>query len=362
MKALKTGLWVVLVNLVLVLVLVALIILLPPALLDVYKQATARPDSRALLPNYKGVPWAATHFTEFGMMRTTYHDYIGWRRIAFSGQTITIDNNGYRRHPQSPEPEQAEVWLFGGSTVWGPGVADAMTIPAYVQQASTLSTFNFGESAYTAHQSYNLLIKNYLSGGRPKHVVFYDGANEVVIKCRAELTFFSAAQEVTIRERLQGVSHGASLAAEVFAPALQALRRFSDLRGRAASAGTPELFDCHTNEIKRQRIAAALVLDWQLARQLVESRGGRFLAVLQPVAYTGQPALEHLQAVRGDTLLRAQYDAVYAEIVKQLDEAAVPYADLRAALDSTHPLYIDFAHVSPQGNQVLGQRIAELLR
>jgi hypothetical protein len=362
MTTLKAMLRIVLVNLAVLVVLVAMIIVLPPALLDVYKHATAKPDARALLPNYTSLPWAAKHFTEFSAMRTTYHDFIGWRRTAYAGETITIDHNGYRRHPQSPEPEQADIWVFGGSTVWAPGVIDAMTIPAYVQQFAAMPTFNFGESAYTAHQSYNLLIKNYLSGGRPKRVVFYDGANEVVIKCRTELTYFSAAQEVTIRERLQGVSHGASLAAEVFAPALQAVRRFADMRGRPASAGSAEPFDCHSNEVKRKRIAAGLVLDWRLARDLVEQHGGRFLAVLQPVSYTGQPYLDHLGAVRKDGQLKKQYDALYSEIARQLADEKFPYADLTRAFDGETPLYIDFAHVSPAGNEIIGRQIADLLK
>lgn len=362
MSLLKSWLRTALVNTVVLLVLVCLIILLPPAVLDVYKRLTAAPDARAAMPNYAGVTWAQTHFQEFNALRTVYHDFIGWRRAPVSGQTITIDVNGYRRHPGSAEPERAEIWVFGGSTVWGPGVSDAMTMPAYLQQFSASPTFNFGEAAYTAHQSYNLLIKSYLAGGMPKTVVFYDGANEVVIKCRTELNHFSAAQEVTIRERLQGVSNGASSALEVFAPTLEALRRFSQWRGKASAAASPEAFDCHTNETKRKRIAAALVLDWRLAQQLVEQNGGRFLAVLQPISYTGKPNLEHLQAVRQDTLLRSQYDAVYTEIGKQLRDARLPYADLTAAFDAQDLLYIDFAHVSPQGNQIIGQRIAELLR
>jgi hypothetical protein len=361
-NTLRRWLAIALVNLALVLVLLALLIVLPPALLDLYKLATARPDARALLPNYKDVAWAPKHFAEFSAMRTNYHDFIGWRRTAFAGETISIDPQGYRRHPQSPEPENAEAWVFGGSTVWGPGVADAMTIPAYVQQFANLPTFNFGESAYTAHQSYNLLIKNYLSGGRPKQVVFYDGANEVVIKCRSELGYFSAAQEVNIRERLQGISHGASLAAEVFAPTLLALRRVTNTNGRSASAGSPEPFDCHTNALKRQRIAAALLLDWRLSRDLVEQHGGRFVAVLQPVSYTGQPYLNHLDSVGKDTLLRQQYDVVYAEIARQLADAKFPYADFTRAFDVNSALYIDFAHVSPPGNQIIGKRIAELLK
>lgn len=360
--ALKAALVTVLMNLLVMLALLGLVIVFPPALLDVYKWATAKPDPRAALPNYQGVDWAAKHFEEFASMRTSYHDFIGWRRTTFAGQTIHIDKSGYRRHPGSPEPQNADTWVFGGSTVWGPGVSDAMTIPAYVQQFSQAPTFNFGESAYTAHQSYNLLIKHYLAGGRPRHVVFYDGANEVVIKCRAELGYYSAAQEVTIRERLQGVSYGASLAAEVFAPTLQTLRRFAELRSRRAATPGAEPYDCHSNQLKRQRIAAALVLDWRLARELIERHGGQFLAVLQPVSHTGQPNMQHLPAVPKDQLLRQQYDAVYAEIKRQLAAEKLAYVDLTRAFDGDRLLYIDFAHVAPPGNEIVGRLIAQRLQ
>lgn len=349
-------------NLLVLLVLVSLLIVLPPALFDLYRRVSASPDSRASLPNYKDIGWAKRHFEEFSALRTVYQDFIGWRRAGVDGETITVDKDGYRRHPNSGQRDSTQVWVFGGSTIWGPGAKDSMTIPANIQQFAATSTFNFGEAAYTAHQSYNLLIKNYLLGGRPKHVVFYDGANEVVVKCRSELTFFSAAQEVTIRERLHGLSDGKSATLEVLAPTVDVLRRVWGRLGRSSSPAGPDTYDCHTNEAKRRLIAATLVLDWSLARRLVEQNGGKFLPVLQPVAYTGHPNLDHLDSVRKDSLLRSQYESVYAEIVRQLREASFEYADFTDAFNGASVLYIDFAHVSPQGNEIIGKRIAELLK
>lgn len=362
MKFIRTWLHTILMNLLVLLLLVAMVILLPPALFDLYRWMNVAPDSRASLPNYKDIGWAKKHFEEFSSLRTVYQDFIGWRRAGFDGETITVDKNGYRRHPNSVQPDNAEVWVFGGSTIWGPGVKDSMTIPANIQRFASKSSFNFGEAAYTAHQSYNLLIKNYLLGGRPKHVVFYDGANEVVIKCRSELTFFSAAQEATIRKRLQGLSDGRSTTLEAFAPTVDVLRRFSGWLGRSPSSAAPDTYDCHTNEAKRKLVAAALVLDWSLARKLVEQNGGTFIPVLQPIAYTGQPNLDHLDSVRRDSLLRSQYESVYAEIVRQLRAAGSQYADFTDVFDAESHLYIDFAHVSPQGNEIVGKRIAALLK
>lgn len=348
-----------LVNIFVFVLLVAGLVLVPPLVVDglqLARQALGMArDARADLPNYRNVEWAARHFSEFARLSTGYFDFIGWRRQPFEGSTIHVDAEGYREHPGAPRREQADIWVFGGSTIWGPGADDASTIPARLQAHAKRSAFNFGESAYTAHQSYNLLIKSYLQGGKPRHVVFYDGANEVVIKCRAELDFYSTSHEETIRERMRS-SHPS---AQLLGPTLEVLGQ--TLRSLGAAARGDGGYDCHLNEAKRKRIAAALVMDWTLARDLVEKNGGRFVAVLQPVAFTGSPQLEHLPGVRASRALREQYDAVYPEIRRQLQQSGVAYTDLSAMFDVADPIYIDFAHVSPRGNDIAGQRIARLL-
>lgn len=347
-----------LINIGVLLALLLALLLLPPLVFDAYQWGRKHwvQDPRADLPNYRNVGWAQRHFQEFSKVSTTYFDFIGWRRAPFEGSTIRIDADGYRRHPNGPERAQAAVWVFGGSTTWGPGVDSGNTMPARLQALSGLGSFNFGESAYTAHQSFNLLVKSYLQGGRPQHVVFYDGANEVVIKCRAELGFYSSSHEQTIRERLRSTA----LSRQFLAPSLELLGR--GLRTLAAAEQQDMGYDCHRNEAKRKLIASALVMDWQLARQLAESRGARFLPVLQPISFTGRPYLEHLPGVLAAKALRDQYDAVYPEIRRQLAEAGMPYLDLSDVLDIREPVYIDFAHVSPRGNELIAQGIARRLR
>ncbi len=348
-----------LINVLVFVLLVAALILLPPLLFDGYRAVrqmrSADRDERADLAVYHDVAWAKTHFREFSGLSSIYQDFIGWRRAPFAGETITIDAEGYRLHPQAPAREAAAIWVFGGSTIWGPGSDDASTIPARIQAHTARPTFNFGESAYTAHQSYNLLVKSYLQGGKPQQVVFYDGANEVVIKCRTELNFYSTLQEATLRERTRSTQ----LSAQMFAPTLELLSRVSRSMGGASKQDMG--FDCHNNEAKRRLIAAGLVMDWTMARDLVEKQGGRFIAVLQPVSFTGAPRLDQLPADLAVASLRAEYDAVYPEIRRQLAAAGIAYVDLTQVFDGKEQIYIDFAHVSPHGNDIVAQRIAKLL-
>ena len=62
------------------------------------KEADLAEPTEHTLPLYQNAAWAKQHFIEIGRLGTQYYDFIGWRRTQFSGETITIDENGFRRH------------------------------------------------------------------------------------------------------------------------------------------------------------------------------------------------------------------------------------------------------------------------
>jgi hypothetical protein len=115
--------------------------------------------------------------------------YVYWRRAAFNGELIRVDKHGFRVTPQvvSADKDAEEVWLFGGSVVWGTGVEDAQTIAANVARvlaqrlpSRPIRVLNFGESGYVSRQA-QLAFFSALkcSQARPSVVVFLDGANDV---------------------------------------------------------------------------------------------------------------------------------------------------------------------------------------
>lgn len=363
MSWIKKSAAVVAINIGVLLGLLALIALVPPLLADLgsglqhaYKKMFPTTSSRkSVLPAYEKYDWSGKHFAEFSALQTTYYDYIGWRRAPFNGETITIDAQGYRQHGTT-NWLQADTWFFGGSTMWGTGVIDAMTIPAFFSAASGTSSFNFGETAYTAHQSLNLLMKVYLTGGKPKHVVFYDGVNEVAHKCRRELNYYSSAREQQIRGKVTPTGFAGSSVMSVLAPSVEILSKpFRKQVDKDA------LFDCDTNPEKATLVASALVQDWELAQKLVEMHGGQFTPVLQPVAHIGSPNLKHLPEVAADQTLRRQYQVVYTEVKRQLKSKGLHYLDASALFDGSEPVYIDFCHVGPEGNRKVASEIRRFL-
>ena len=73
--------------------------------------------------------------------------------------------------------------------MWGIGSLDARsTIPSQFAAATKVRSENYGEIGYTAHQSLVQLLQMLQAGHRPSLVVFYDGVNDVAIKCERGLT------------------------------------------------------------------------------------------------------------------------------------------------------------------------------
>jgi lysophospholipase L1-like esterase len=312
---------------------------------------------QAKLPNYAGVEWARTHFVELHAQSTRYVSYLGWRRRSFKGETINVEGiYGQRRTVGEAAQDKPSVYFFGGSTMWGTGADDANTIPSLVAQLGDFRSQNFGEGAYVAHQGLLLLIELLQDGHRPDVVVFYDGVNEVGQKCRSELTPKSHAREGRIKAALAATSADKTYDLRyMVGPLMAAAVALSDAVGlrRMDSA-----FYCSTDAHKAQQIADNLVQDWDVARRLVESYGGRFIGILQPVAYYSETKTDHIPL---RDLQKRQYLAVYP-LIKQRMAGRTGLYDFTRVLDHPEYLYIDASHLSPSGNRYVARKLVEVLR
>ena len=363
MSGIKRNRWVVIINLAILFALFGIIATVPPIAYDLYRLLKTSffddlvSDSRSELPNYQSHDWARKHFAEIGDLPKEYFDFVVWRRKPFEGETVTIDSDGYRRHFNTigSDSQAAKIWFFGGSTAWGIGARDDETIPAYLQKYSSKPTFNAGETGYVAHQSLNLLMKAYLDGGRPETVFFYDGVNEVAHKCRTGYTVFSSAQEFIIRERVQPkTALGSSNFISVFNPTVKVFRLALEKFGGAQLVTE---YDCHTNAEKATLIAEHLISNWKVAKSIVEANGGVFVPVLQPVAYIGSPNLTHLPEVSEHQDLRKQYETIYQKIRLSAKRSNFHYVDMTDVFNVQDLVYVDFCHVSPNGNALVAERL-----
>jgi hypothetical protein len=155
--------------------------------------ATLYPYPGPHLPNYANLGWAEQNYRELDQATkpgtTNFKSFTGWRRKPFKGETINVDGPYAQRRTVNRQADGAKrAYFFGGSTMWGTGSSDEGTIPSQFAALTGMHSDNFGEQGYTAHQALILLIQLLQEGQRPDLVVFYDGVNEVAIKCVTELT------------------------------------------------------------------------------------------------------------------------------------------------------------------------------
>jgi lysophospholipase L1-like esterase len=119
-----------------------------------------------------------------------YEPFTTFKERAFSGRYVNVDDQGFRRtFAQGPWPPdshaQTTVFVFGGSTTFGYGVADDETIPSHLARILLASdpkrswkVYNFGRAYYYSTQERILFEQLVTSGTVPDLVVFIDGLND----------------------------------------------------------------------------------------------------------------------------------------------------------------------------------------
>lgn len=117
-----------------------------------------------------------------------YDPYRGWWLRPLNSPSFVIDSAGRRRTVQAvPKPgsHPREVFMFGGSAMWGHTVRDSSTLPSLIAARLAARGYddvvvvNYGSPAYNATQALITLELELRAGHVPVAAVFLDGINEV---------------------------------------------------------------------------------------------------------------------------------------------------------------------------------------
>jgi hypothetical protein len=302
--------------------------------------------------------WLSEHWSGAGLPPADYHSHIGWRRVAWRKDGYHVEGPYLQRRTiNTATTGRPMVYFFGGSTMWGDGVPDGATVPSHFAARTGFHSENFGEPGYTAHQSLSLLIQVLQAGHRPDLVVFYDGVNEVWVKCRSELSAKSHEREQQFRTILRR-SFFADSFSHYFAPFFSVAH---NLKREIDRADRGEHYDCHHNLQKAQAIVDNMIKDWEFARKLVEWHGGKFIALLQPVVHFSRTPTDHLEIQAFIERLRPGYETVYPMLRERVAQMGGDFHDLVAVVDGDERVYTDFCHLTPHGNARVAARIAEII-
>ena len=112
---------------------------------------------------------------------------------------------------------------------------------------------------------------------------------------------------------------------------------------------------CDKSKDRAQKVTKTLVNNWEIAHDIAQARGIKFFAILQPVAFIGKPKLDHLKLSKTFGL---QYKTVYPLLKKVIRERGHNWIlDYTDRFSRDEYIYVDWAHVSKNGNKIIANRI-----
>ena len=327
-------------------------------------EGAVAPDN-SVADAYEDAYWRKDYWAEHGDARgTEWRSYVYWRRTPFQGEMINVDLHGFRNGWQNADAkaDAPQVWVFGGSLVWGTGVPDAFTLPSQLaflyakkDQEHPVRVLNFGESGYVSGQSRLAFAQALACGGqKPALVIFVDGANDVFAAFQAERAGIPQNEQRRATEFNSSQRPGTLLSAW-----------FNRLDGvehlRAWGAAAPNLLP--VGDLAQSVVRSYLAYVDQM-QALADANGIATAFVWQPHLFAKQQLSRDEQAIvnasfRRHRDLQLAADQSLAAALAESPRSLINLAALFA--DEPQPRFSDFVHVDDQGLETLARAIfAEL--
>ena len=127
-------------------------------------------------------------YRKIGSKVQKYEPLVEYVEAEYHGKFVKISEYGYRHIGDQANwfnPEDFNVFIYGGSTTFGYGVKDSETIPSYLQvylkehiKDRKIAVYNFGVGYYYSTLERIRFLKHLTSGYKPDVAVFIDGLKD----------------------------------------------------------------------------------------------------------------------------------------------------------------------------------------
>lgn len=338
-----------------------------------HQQRSAVPEAalRAVYPGM-AVPEIQALLSETRHRPLVYEPFTGFRERHSVGKYVNVNEAGFRastgREPWPPDRSKFNVFLFGGSTTFGYGVADDQTLASFLGErlsAARLTkepcVYNFGRAAYYSDHERILFERLLTEGTAPDLAIFIDGLNDTL----RDEPFFTQ----RLREIFDAFDHRSAYFLRGLFEELPMGRALAYLQRSASSPRLDRVVEAEPqtgrNQVEPGRVSK--VVDRYLANKaLIEAAAGPYglsvAFVWQPLPVYKYDLAHHPFWKEGYALPRAV--AAYtrmAELAKERDMGAqfLWCADMQEHLKE--PLYVDPIHYSGRMADRLAALIARLL-
>lgn len=314
------------------------------------------PELRPVYPHLKPDD-VETIFKENGSVALGYKPFIQFGEKPFQGKFVNVDGAGFRpiqdQAKWPPQNDDRSIFVFGGSTTFGSGVADNETIPSFLNKYlksagyANIKIYNFGRGHYFSSQEMILFQQLLLQNIRPSLVIFIDGLND--------LNHYSGFPAYT-RKLTKFMDDGemTPLWSMILDMPISRFLMKKHKAGEVAEVRSPETV---ASDVVQRYIANQKLID-----VIAKGYGIRTLFVWQPV-----PVFEYDQTYnifgtfnysKGLPYLKTGYEIMS----KKYEAGAFPpnflwLADIQR--DLKEPLYVDAVHYSAKMSELIASRIAD---
>jgi hypothetical protein len=297
--------------------------------------------------------------------------YVQFKERARTGRFVNVDASGFRFSKNNgdwpPDETETNLFLFGGSTTFGYGLADEHTIPSHLQDflrsklGDGVNVYNFGCSNYFSTQERIKFCDLLANGIRPDVAVFVDGLNDFRFPT-GEPRFTES-----LRAFMDGDDSRPARALGRFIEKLSITRLATSIKRRmirAQPAHGEESASDHDDSL-----IAATVARYQRNTKLIEAVGHAYgvqiAFVLQPV-----PTYHYdrrLQPAHTPTVgAHARSGLAYPIMAAALKQAPGEFANHVLWLGdiqerASEPLYVDDVHYTTRFSQTIAVHIGRYL-
>lgn len=319
-----------------------------------------------------------------------YEPWAEFKEMPFSGRYYNQSVHGFRSNgtfPQwPPSPDHFNIFMFGGSTLYGYSVPDAQTLPAYLSAIlaehfgpNRVVVYNFGNGFYYSVQERIRLENLLMSATVPNMAIFFDGLNDFlqITPDGGDLPSFKYLVEAALRGEYHVKS---SVLSE-----LPIVKLFKDIKSLARGPSVDPAQSPQSLRVRRAPDIKALRRSWaeQAPLSLLEQVITRYrrnkslieqichlhavmpIFVWQPVPsynydlrhhlflFSKNPLSGHIRGQEGYALARSLWhDGAFGTNFLWL-------ADTQEHL--REPLYVDTVHYSSAFNRKLAERILQFI-
>lgn len=310
-----------------------------------------------------------------------YEAFTQFKERPYKGTYVNVDGNGFRETKnQGTWPLQRgklNIFLFGGSTMFGYGVADDHTVASYLQVLlmaklnRDVRVYNFGRGHYYSTQE-RILYENILASGViPDVALFVDGLNDFYYNANEPL-YTSRFRNFVKQEKIITSNIGFIISSTSLGRAVRALRyRFTKLfqEGKNKKRRNENIrADLNaTSKYADPKVLDAVIQRYLQNKKLIEAVSESFgvipIFVWQPVPTYHYDQHYHPFS-EGDYGNHNYSQYGYERMAKLLQETPLGdnflwCADIQK--DKTVPLYVDKVHYSESFSKELAIEIANLI-